>query len=259
MIRILTIAVCITLIFGSFIKDQQIAINNFECSEVEHRRPDVFYVTGTGSLSVEPTIVTVHFAIEIQNQMAEQALNKANSIQATAFKSLQSVDTSNAGVKITTAQFQMFPHSEYEYTNGNPELKFKGYKVIISQKLETSNLKIVGQLIDAAINAGVTTINSVSFDVKPEQKSELKDQILQLAVKDATHKAEIALKSLDMKIHSIKSISIDQQYAPRTSYMNKMAPMAAMDGASAPTEIYAQEQNLSHSITVGFIIVPNDQ
>ncbi|CAD8178576.1 unnamed protein product [Paramecium octaurelia] len=258
MIRILTIAVCITLIFGSFIKDQT-AINNFECSEVEHRRPDVFYVTGTGSLSVEPTIVTVHFAIEILNQLAEQALNKANSIQATAFKSLQSVDTSNAGVKISTTQFQMFPHSEYEYPNGNPELKFKGYKVVINQKLETSNLKIVGQLIDAAINAGVTTITSVSFDVKPEQKSELKDQILQLAIKDATHKAEIALKSLDMKINSIKSISIDQQYAPRANYMTKMAPMAAMDGASAPTEIYAQEQNLSHSITVGFIIVPNDQ
>ena len=29
-------------------------------------------------------------------------------------------------------------------------------------------MKIVGQLIDAAINAGVTNINSVSFDVKPE-------------------------------------------------------------------------------------------
>lgn len=41
--------------------------------------------------------------------------------------------------------------------------------------METSNLKIVGKLIDAAINAGITNINNVSFDVKPEQKSELKD------------------------------------------------------------------------------------
>ncbi|CAD8086376.1 unnamed protein product [Paramecium primaurelia] len=259
MIRILTIAICITLIFGSFIKDQS-AINNVECSEVEHRRPDVFYVTGTGSLSVEPTIVTVNFAIEILNEFAEIALNTANNIQATAFKSLQSVDTSNAGVKISTTQFQMYPHQEYDYTNnGNPELKFKGYKVIISQKLETSNLKIVGKLIDAAINAGITNINNVSFDVKPEQKSELKDQILQLAIKDATHKAEIALKSLDMKIHSIKSISIDQQYAPRPMYTKQSLAMNSMDGAAAPTEIYAQEQNLQHSITVGFIIVPNDQ
>lgn len=62
----------------------------------------------------------------------------------------------------------MFPTSEYDYTYENPVLKFKGYKVIISQKLETPNLKIIGKLIDAAINAGVTTINNVSFDVKPE-------------------------------------------------------------------------------------------
>ncbi|CAD8107108.1 unnamed protein product [Paramecium sonneborni] len=259
MFRILTIAICITMIVGSFIKDQS-TINNFECSDIEYRRPDVFQVTGTGSLSVEPTIATIHYAIEIQNELAELALNTANKIQATSFKSLQSVDTTNGGVKISTTQFQMFPHTEYDYSYGKNEIIFKGYKVIISQKMETSNLNIVGQLIDAAINAGVTSIQSVQFDIKPEQKAELKDQILQLAIKDATHKAQIALKTLDMKIHSIKSISIDQSYAPRPSYQNKAMPMMdTMAYGSAPTEIYAQEQNLSHSITVGFIIVPIDQ
>ena len=47
---------------------------------MEYRRPEVFYVTGTGSLSVEPTIVTVNFAIEIVNELAEFALNTANKI-----------------------------------------------------------------------------------------------------------------------------------------------------------------------------------
>ncbi|CAD8170079.1 unnamed protein product [Paramecium pentaurelia] len=258
MIRILTIAICITIIFGSFVKEQQ-AINNIECTYVEYKRPEIFYVTGTGSLSVEPTIASVNFAIEIQNELAEVALNTANKIQTQAFKSLQSVDTTNTGVKISTTQFQMFPHSEYDYPyNGNAQLKFQGYKVIINQKLETPNLKIVGKLIDAAINAGVTTINNVSFDIKPEQKSELKDQILQLAIKDATNKAEITLKALDMKIHSIKSISINQSYAPRPVYEDQALMKETLIGA-APTEIFAQEQNLQHSVTVGFIIVPIDQ
>ncbi|CAD8197519.1 unnamed protein product [Paramecium octaurelia] len=255
MIRILTLAICTTSILGSFIQNQQ-AINNIECTLVEYRRPDVFYSQGTGSLSVEPTIATVNFAIEIINELAEVALNTANQIQGKAFKSLQKVDTTNAGVKISTTQFQMFPHLEYDYTNFNPQIKFKGYKVIISQKLETPNLKIVGQLIDAAINAGVTTIENVSFDIKLEQKSELKDQILQLAIQDATNKAEIALKGLDMKIHSIKSITIDQpQYRPVYEYAN----VTMIGSAAAPTEIYAQEQNLSHTVTIGFIIVPIDQ
>ncbi|CAD8100610.1 unnamed protein product [Paramecium sonneborni] len=258
MIRILTIAICLSLIQGSFMIDQS-AINNKECSYVEYRRPEVFQVTGTGSLSVEPTIATIHFGIEIQDQLAEVALNTANKIQATSLKQLQSIDTSNGGVKISTTQFQMFPHTEYDYSYGKNELKFKGYKVVITQKMETPNLKIVGQLIDAAINSGVTSINSVYFDIRPEQKAELKDQILQLAIKDATQKAQIALKALDMKIHSIKSISIDQSYTPQRQSYNKAMSMDMMESGSAPTEIYAQEQNLSHSITVGFIIIPIDQ
>lgn len=50
----------------------------FKCSYVEYKRPDVFMVTGKGSLSVEPTIATVNFAIEIINELAEIALNTAN-------------------------------------------------------------------------------------------------------------------------------------------------------------------------------------
>lgn len=54
--------------------------------------------------------------------------------------------------------------------------------------VETNNLQIVGKLIDAAVKQGVTSVYEVRFDITPEAKAELRDKLLEGAIKSAKHK-----------------------------------------------------------------------
>ncbi|KAM3133902.1 hypothetical protein pb186bvf_014017 [Paramecium bursaria] len=244
MYKIILIFVLSILAFGSFINPQ---IDTFDCEQLQFKRPDVFYVRGTASINAQPTIARIRLGIDIKDQSASEVLTKSQQITESSQKSLLGFQQSGTTIKITTTQFSLQPHVEYDWNGNQQTIKFQGYRINNELEVSTENLQIVGSLIDAAVKAGVTSVVNVDFDIRDNERAQYKDKLLELAVADAQHKAKVALDKLNMKIVSVKSVSLDSYIQPQQPVYMKSMAMNDMAG-SAPTEIFAQEKALQYWI-----------
>lgn len=64
----------------------------------------------------------------------------------------------------------------------------------------------MSRLIDVAIKNGVTSIDSVHFEIDPATKKENKDILIELAVKDAQQRAKRVLDTIGHQIVGIKFV-----------------------------------------------------
>lgn len=68
------------------------------------------------------------------------------------------------------------------------------------------------------VRAGVNTVNSITYDIENSAKNSLADQLTEVAIKNASKKAQLTLNELDMKIVSIKSVYPEQMYQNSLEY-----------------------------------------
>ena len=83
---------------------------------------------------------------------------------------------------------------------------------VIMNKVD--NVKIVGKVMDAAVEAGAMNVHSVNFGVK--DRSQYSDRVLRLATQNALHKAEIMAETVGSKVIGTVSLSQSSRsvYAP---------------------------------------------
>jgi len=108
-------------------------------------------------------------------------------------------------------------------------------------------------VIDRAVEAGVNRVDGVQFMLSPAVLADLKDRLIGEAVRNARQRAELALAPLDHVIIGVKSMSLADFSAP--------APMMADAGRlemarSAPTQIFASDQDVRTNVQVTFLIAP---
>ena len=102
---------------------------------------------------------------------------------------------------------------EYTYDK-NGKRVFKEYEATNSLKIVVDNVKIVGKVMDAAVEAGAMNVHSVNFGVK--DRSQYSDRVLRLATQNALHKAEIMAETVGSKVIGTVSLSQSSRsvYAP---------------------------------------------
>ena len=110
-----------------------------------------------------------------------------------------------------TDSYSVIP--EYTYDK-NGKRVFKEYEATNSLKIVVDNVKIVGKVMDAAVEAGAMNVHSVNFGVK--DRSQYSDRVLRLATQNALHKAEIMAETVGSKVIGTVSLSQSSRsvYAP---------------------------------------------
>ncbi|RID94750.1 SIMPL domain-containing protein [Dialister pneumosintes] len=113
--------------------------------------------------------------------------------------------------KLETDSYSVSP--EYTYDK-NGKRVFKEYEATNSLKIVVDNVKIVGKVMDAAVEAGAMNVHSVNFGVK--DRSQYSDRVLRLATQNALHKAEIMAETVGSKVIGTVSLSQSSRsvYAP---------------------------------------------
>ncbi|CAD8196671.1 unnamed protein product [Paramecium pentaurelia] len=220
----------ISITYSQFLKPTQ--ITQF-CGIQEYLLPDIYYVQGSASTIVEPTQAIITLNIEVKKFQAQETLSQLAIISDKAIKAIK--EQSSSDIKIQTNDFQIQPYTEFDYTVDPAKLIFKGFKANNQLTIETLNINEVGKIIDIAVKNGVETVGGVSFDISKEQKRRIKDVLIEDAIEDARHTADVILKQMNMKIISVKSVALNDVYS------------------------YDQMGILQQSVTVGYIIGPIDQ
>jgi hypothetical protein len=118
-------------------------------------------VTGTGTVYLTPDVAYIYIGVHTENEDISQAVGdnnaKAQSV-ATALKEFGVADKD-----IQTSNFSIWPSQKYDPLTG--EQTGNIYMVDNSVYVTVRDLANLGNLLEAAIEAGANSINSIQFDV----------------------------------------------------------------------------------------------
>lgn len=205
-------------------------------------------VTGNSTVSIPADVGYIQIGIDTKDPdvTSAQAQNAETADQIIkAVKKLGLTDDD-----ITTSNYSIYP--EYNYSqNDNPETP-ENYVVSNTVKLRITDLSILGDVIDAAADAGANRAYNIYFDVL--DTDDAKNEALERAIQDARAKADILAEAAGVKIVGIQTI-LDQSYFNGGFYDYAMPVMEDMAKTrSVSTPIMSGNVDVTANVNVIFVI-----
>jgi hypothetical protein len=161
------------------------------------RQPSIL-VTGTVDSSAPADQAVVRLGMTAQNSRAAIAQAKVNEVIQ---KTLDAIE--KAGVKrqsVHTARLSLTPlYSDKTFSSGPGKISaFRADNVI---EVTVDDVKLIGEIIDAALGAGANEVQSVGFRVKDEAAE--RATALAAAAEQAKSKAESIAKTLGVSLGEV--------------------------------------------------------
>jgi uncharacterized protein YggE len=199
-------------------------------------------VTGEATISAEPNQAQIDIGVVTQARTAPEA-SKENAerltrVLAEVKKLLGKAD------EVKTSGYALTPTYRYPQ-GGKPEIV--GYNASNTVRIKTTNLEIVGRLIDSAMQAGANNVNRLMFTLKDEQGAQL--EALRAASAKAKTKAEAIAASLGLKIVKVASVT-EGERAIQPIFRQALAARAEAAPTPTPVEPGTVEIRSTVSMTV---------
>jgi uncharacterized protein YggE len=160
-------------------------------ASAQNTPPATVQATGTASVSVTPDQATINVSAVTQAATAQGATSQNATIAANIIAQItQAVGTAGT---VQTVNYSVSPNYNYPQ-NGSPILT--GYTVTNSIQVTLSDLTITGKIIDTAVQAGASRIDSLQFSLKDD--STARAQALSAATLKAKAKATAMAASVGL-------------------------------------------------------------
>jgi len=184
-------------------------------------------VSGTGKVSVTPDTAIASIGVEITAPTLAEATAEASTKMTAVIDAIKAAGV--AAADIQTTSYNVFP-----ITNNPKEgetATITAYRVSNIVTVKIRDIAKVGTVLDAALEAGANSVNSVYFTVN--DPSAAQEEARTAAVKDAMAKAQTLATAAGVQLGSIVSISeltgVPIPYASN-AYGGMMAPQASGAG-----------------------------
>ncbi len=202
-------------------------------------------VDGEGETRAKPDLASLSVAIETHAATAEKCAGLNASLADKVSDALKSKLGGNGTIK--TGGYSLFPEYSERPTHENPRII--GYRAENSIRVETSDMKLVGPLIDTAIGAGANQINSLDFMLKDNTRA--RSEAIAKASQDAQAQAAALAASL--------GVMLKRNYNATTVSESRPMPiafraMAAGGVANAPTPVEAGEVTVPAHVSLVYEI-----
>ena len=137
--------------------------------------------------------------------------------------------------------------SRYQPPPMQPQRKVYDARMTISA--ETQKLDLLGPSVEAAVKAGASQLNQVTFTLKDD--SAARKEAIEKASADAKSKAETLANSMGVKLKGILRISTNAQARPYIVYGNQYAAALSMHRSEAASFASAQMQVTPRDVGFG--------
>lgn len=206
--------------------------------------PRTINVQGQSEFTVVPDRASIEIGIETTGTTAQKAVQSNASVMTAVQNALYGLGLTQNDLK--TSSYNFYP--VYDKDN-NQNISF--YKAENTIVVTTGNTAQIGTVIDTAIKSGASNVNSVTFNLKDEEK--YKDSALKLAIQDAKRKAKIIADELGKSVVNV--VSADEGNVYVENYVPPAITMKAMVAdMGTPTPINARNLNVSAKINITFEI-----
>jgi len=135
---------------------------------------------------------------------------------------------------------------EFDFTNGRRIPR--GYVARNAVEARVDALESLGELLDAVVQAGATSISGVRFDLRDRAGAER--EALRLAVVDARARAEAAAAGVGRTIDRVLRIDDTRRDVPRPMPMGMMAREVSQADVASPIEAGEIEIRAQATLTV---------
>lgn len=143
-------------------------------------------VIGTGTVHADPDIATVDVGADVFKPTVSEAFEQANATVQAIIDALTALGIDAKDIQ--TSNLSVYNTTNFDPATGNDQ---KGYNVSNTVHIIVRDVSQVETVIDAAINAGATTMYGLSFGI--EDTAALETQAREMAMQDAaTRGAEYA-------------------------------------------------------------------
>lgn len=202
-------------------------------------------VNGNGEVLVAADTAVITLGITTQNKDVLEAQNTVNA----AIEKIRTALIEN-GIKkedINTDRLRIY--AVYDYSKDVEQLT--AYNASSYLAIRTTDMNMVGTIIDLAFGAGANTLNNIEFSASDTEEASA--EALTAAVKDARKKAEIMAAAAGLKITGIESITESYSYSG-DSGVNAFYKNAAMadEATGASTLVQASKLKVSASVSIVF-------
>ncbi|HEY9633674.1 MAG TPA: SIMPL domain-containing protein [Coleofasciculaceae cyanobacterium] len=195
-------------------------------------------VTGQGVEFIPTTMAQVQLGVEVQGKTATDVQQEAARRSASVVELLRSRNVE----KLQTTGIRLNPI--YSYENNVQRLTSYSASNIVSFRTSTEQ---AGVLLDQAVQAGATRIDSVSFTGSESAIAAAQKQALRQATQDAQQQADAVLSTLNLTRKDIVNIQINGATPPPPMPVLERAALASK---AADTPVIGGEQQVQASVTL---------
>ena len=214
------------------------------------------WVTGQGSITLEPDLAQLNIGVETFAQTVAQARGDAATAMDAIVNVLRDLDIEDKDIQ--TRSFNISPQYEFtEVLQGGVRTHKQvlvGYRVSNSAAIKIRDLDAVGPIIDdvAAAGGDATRINGINFTV--EDPKPFEDQLRRDAVTDAIAKAQQFAVLTGVSLGQLVFITESGGGRPVIQDFGDERFAVSAQAAAAPTSIGGGELELRMTVQTVFSI-----
>jgi uncharacterized protein YggE len=202
-------------------------------------REPVVVTSGSAVLQRPPDRAFVQVATEARSAQPRDAQAQNARAMTSVRERLKALGIPDTAVETRALELQ----PEFDYVDGRQKLRGYLARNVIQVRLD--DIARVGDVIDATVNAGATSVQDVRFDLK--DRASVEREALKAAVGDARARAEALAAGAGRVIDRIVTIEEHrQEYTPIPRPM--MAARAEL--AAPPTPVAPSEIEVRASVTL---------
>jgi uncharacterized protein YggE len=198
--------------------------------------PPQVIVSGEGSIKATPDQAWISIGAESRSKVSKEAQQRNADAMTAVQQRLSAFGIAKDAIRTTAIDLQM----EFDYANGKQTPR--GYVARNTIEVRVDELAKLGDVLDAVVGSGATTIHGLRFDVK--QRQQLEASALQAAVKNGMAKAQAIASGAGRAVDRILKIEESSAGGPvpmmKAFAMGGRAADASTPVAPGELEIGAQ-------------------
>jgi uncharacterized protein YggE len=187
-------------------------------------------VGGDAIVQAQPDTAILTVSVVTQGKRATDAQQENATKTDAVISALKAA--AGTGAEIKTSGYSLQPMRVYR-ENQPPTIN--GYEVRNTVTVTTSELSKLGNVIDAASQAGSNDISGISFTLRKDRPA--RDQALQEATREAMSKAQVMATALGGRVVGIAEVQEEGFMRPPQPIYQAEAFMTKRDAVSTPVEI----------------------
>ena len=198
-------------------------------------------VSGTGRVAVQPDVADLRLGVTVAKPTVEAARGEAAATMDAILRAVDGAGVARADVR--TAMLSVQPR--YDYRDGRAAV-LTGYEIANVVEVSVRDLSALGDVIDATLTAGATSMDALSFrlaDPRPAEREARRQ-----AMAEARSRADVLAEAAGVTVQGVSDIVEGQPVRP-PGPVAKAERMALAADAGTPVEAGTLEVAVSVSVT----------